>query len=75
MASPLKHIGEFLFGAPQTSAPMLMAPPPAPPAATPASAPTGSASTYKNASGPSFLSAAAPAATQQQTAGKSLLGQ
>lgn len=80
MVSPIEHlIGNIghaigsLFSAPQAPAPEQQPaapPPPAPPVQSPA----GSTSTYKNASGPSFLAAAA-APSQAQQGAKSLLGQ
>lgn len=74
MASPLKSIGEFLFGGGGSPSPMLMQPQ-APAAPPPIQSPTGTQSTNKPQQGTSFLAAAAPVPQQTQTAGKSLLGQ
>ena len=73
MASPLKSLGKFLFGAPSTPsviqpAAQAAAPPP------PSTDPVGNAGTNKPSSGPSFLSSAAAGATGQ-TGQKTLLGQ
>lgn len=79
MATPMKSIGEFLFGSggqPQVSP--MMIPPSTPSTPPPVQSPTGSPDTYKPSMGQgqtSFASSAAPAATQQNIAGKSLLGQ
>lgn len=77
MASPLKSIGNFLFGGGGNSNQMMpfMLPqlnqPPMPP---PASSPAGSPSDYKK--GPaSFISAAAPPPQPGNLANKTLLGQ
>lgn len=80
MVAPIEHlIGNIghaigsLFSAPGSPA-SPTAPTAPPPAAPPIQSPTGTSDTFKNASGPSFLAAAA-APSQAQQGAKSLLGQ
>lgn len=76
MASPIKSIGQFLFGGgsePQPMMPMPQQQAPAP--APPLQSPVGSPGTWKDTRTPSFVSSAAPAPKPGQTGGKSLLGQ
>jgi len=76
MATPMKSIGQFLFGGSDPAQPMMPTPQQSAPApAPPLQSPTGAPGTYKNNSGPSFVSSAAPAPRPGQTGGKSLLGQ
>ena len=77
MASPLKSIGEMIFGGGQSqgASPMLMMPPAMPSTPPPLQQPLGNQGTNKPAQNPSVVSAAAPVAGQQNLAPKSLLGQ
>ena len=77
MASPLKHIGDFLFGGSSGGQTMpMIAPPPSTPAPPPPlQSPTGTQTATRPTGGGSFVSSAAPAALPQQIATKSLLGQ
>lgn len=74
MAKPITSFVDRLFGVSQGTAPT-PTPTAPPPAAPPIQSPSGSADTFKNASGPSFLAAAAAPAAGNVQGSKTLLGQ